>query len=326
MNSIIIATDTFEQINGVSTTYKNILNVTNKKVNLIHPGLFRWKSINAYPEIQICCEPIKAYKAIQKIKPTHIHIATEGPIGLVARIYCKLNKLPFTSAYHTKFPEYLNIYLKIPINFGYSLMKLFHKKSRAILVPSSSCLEDLQNKGFKNLVLWTRGVSSSLIKTVSKNTTQGKIKVLSVGRISKEKNLEALCELNKDFDITIIGDGPELKRLKKKYKSIKFPGYKFGTELANYYSQNDVFCFTSKTDTFGIVIIEALCNGLPVVGYNVTGPKDLIRCNIDGYLGDDLKENIYKSIKLSKKNIQEYSIKKWTWKKCEEILFKQLLD
>jgi glycosyltransferase involved in cell wall biosynthesis len=325
MEKILIATDTFEQVNGVSTTYKNILKVSDYNIEIIHPALFNYTSFRSYPEIQFCTQPFKVYKKIKGIKPSHIHIATEGPIGLVARMYCKFHKISFTSAYHTKFPEYLNIYFKFPIKVGYLLMRLFHKKSNAVLVPTQSCINDLKKFGFKNLALWTRGVDKDLIKKRTNKKNNHKIKVLSVGRISKEKNVEVLCKLNDDFDITIVGDGPELKNLKTKYPNINFPGYKFGKELAELYSKNDVFCFTSKTDTFGIVIIEALCNGLPVAAYNVTGPKDLIKNRVNGFLGDNLKENIIKCNELHKVEIQTNSTKKWSWKNCENILIKHLL-
>ena len=324
MKNIIIATDTFEQVNGVSTTYKNILKVTKRKIGVVHPGLFKWKSMKYYPEIQICIQPYKVYKYLKASNPSHIHIATEGTIGLVARFFCKINKVTFTSGYHTKFPEYLNIYFKLPINIGYFLFKLFHKKSQAVLVPSLSCLNDLKAKGFNNLVLWTRGVDKSLISHKIQKSNSKKIKVLSVGRVSKEKNLEELCKYYEHFDITIVGEGPELEKLKQKYPDINFPGYKFGNELAKYYSQNDVFCFTSKTDTFGIVIIEALCNGLPIAAFNVTGPKDIVEKKINGFLSNNMYQNILKCKSLNRSKIKKAAVKKWSWLNTEKILFEQI--
>ncbi|MFZ8943310.1 MAG: glycosyltransferase [Methylophilaceae bacterium] len=325
MDKYVIATDTFDQVNGVSTTYKNILKVSKRDIEIIHPSQFKYKSFKSYPEIQFCTEPIKVFKKIKAIKPTHLHIATEGPIGMAARIYCKFYKVPFTSAYHTKFPEYLNIYFRLPVKFGYFLMRLFHKKSNAVLVPTNSCINDLKKFGFKNLALWTRGVDKELIKKRINQKPNKKIKVLSVGRIGKEKNLDALCSLHQYFNITIVGDGPELENLKSKYSNINFVGYKFGKELAELYSKHDVFCFPSKTDTFGIVIIEALCNGLPVAAYNVTGPKDIVKNKITGFLGNDLKKNIIQCSDLNKTEIQQVSIQKWSWRECEKILFNNLL-
>ena len=325
MNKILIATDTYEQVNGVSTTYKNIFKCSKKKIKIIHPALFKYKSFKAYPEIQFCFQFLKVYKAIKKYSPTHIHIATEGPIGLVARIYCKLNKLTFTSAYHTRFPEYLESYFGHFKNIAYMYLKLFHKKSKMIFVPSRSCMDDLKNLGFSKLHLWTRGVSEELIFNAPYSKKNGKkIKVLYVGRVSKEKNLLKLCELHQYFDITIVGDGPIKNELENNYKNIKFVGYKFGKELAKFYHSNDVFCFPSLTDTFGIVIIEALSNGLPVAAYNVTGPKDIVTPGVDGFLGSNLKENIELAFKLNRLKIKKESSKKWSWQQCHDILISGL--
>lgn len=326
MKKIVLATDTFDQINGVSTTYKNILKITKQPLSIIHPGQFKWVNFKVYPEIQVCIEPLKVYRAIMKLRPSHIHIATEGPIGLIARIYCKVNKIPFTSGYHTKFPEYLQIYFKFPLKLSYFLLRLFHKKSKAVLVPSRSCKLELEKQKFNNLVLWTRGVDNELIIKTSKSKRREKINVLHVGRISIEKSIDDLCVLQDKFNVTIVGDGPYLKAIKEKYNKINYLGYKFGKDLANIYSQHDVFCFTSKTDTFGIVMIEALCNGLPVAAYNVTGPKDIVIKGLTGFLGQDLENNIINCLKLDRQLIQNLSVKKWTWQSSEKILFKNLLD
>ena len=325
MQKILIASDTFEQVNGVSTTYKNIFEYSNKKIKIIHPALFKYRSFKAYPEIQFCFQFLRVYREIKKHKPTHIHIATEGPIGLVARFYCKINNLPFTSAYHTRFPEYLESYFGRFKNVAYLYLKLFHKKSKMIFVPSKSCLDDLKKLGFSNLNLWTRGVSDELIVDAPfKRKNKNKIKVLYVGRVSKEKNLLKLCELHNHFEITIVGDGPIKYELETRYKDIKFVGYKFGKDLAQYYHSNDVFCFPSLTDTFGIVIIEALSNGLPVAAYDVTGPKDIVTHGVDGFLGKNLKDNIELAFRLNRNEIKRQSSKKWSWQQCHDILISGL--
>jgi glycosyltransferase involved in cell wall biosynthesis len=273
---------------------------------VIHPGLFKWKSVSIYPEVQICKEPLKAYKKIKEINPTHIHIGTEGTIGLAARIYCKLNKIPYTTGYHTKFPEYLWKLAHIPLFITYSYLKVFHNDSKAILVPSHSCKENLiSNKHYR----------------------KSKIpKIIYVGRVSKEKNLEVLCELQDKFAITIVGEGPLLYKLKSKFPKVNFLGYRFGSSLADTYKSHDVFCFPSKTDTFGIVMIEALANGLPVAAFNVTGPKDIVEDGKTGYLGDNLEDNIRKCLKLDRKKIASNINQQWSWHKCIEILHSHLLN
>lgn len=325
MHKILIATDSFDQVNGVSTTYRNILKHSRKQTYVVHPGLFKWTNFSVYPEVQFCTEPLKAYTKIKDIAPTHIHIGTEGPIGLAARIYCKLNKVPYTTGYHTKFPEYLWKLLRIPKFLTYAYLKVFHNDSKAILVPSRSCQEELIKKGFNHVEVWTRGVAKNLIshKLFKKSKST---KIIYVGRVSKEKNLEPLCELENKFDITIVGEGPVLDKLKAKYPKINFTGYRFGRDLADTYKEHDVFCFPSKTDTFGIVMIEALANGLPVAAYRVTGPVDIVEEGITGYLGDDLEENIRRCLKLNRKNIASNINQQWTWNRCIAILHDHLLN
>ena len=325
MHKILIATDSFGQVNGVSTTYRNILKHSRKKTFVVHPGLFKWTKFSVYPEVQFCTEPLEAYKRIKEIAPTHIHIGTEGPIGLAARIYCKLNKIPYTTGYHTKFPEYLWKLLRIPKFLTYAYLKVFHNDSKAILVPSRSCQEELIKKGFNRVVVWTRGVAKNLISHKPYKKSQSP-KIIYVGRVSKEKNLEPLCELENKFDITIVGEGPILDKLKAKYPKINFTGYRFGRDLADTYKEHDVFCFPSKTDTFGIVMIEALANGLPVAAYRVTGPVDIVEEGITGYLGDDLEENIRRCLKLNRKNIASNINQQWTWNRCIAILHDHLLN
>jgi len=324
VHKILIATDSFDQVNGVSTTYRNILRHSRKITYVIHPGLFKWKSAPLYPEVQLCQEPIKAYKRIKEIAPTHIHIGTEGPIGVAARIYCKLNKVPYTTGYHTKFPEYLWKLARIPLFITYTYLKIFHNDSKAILVPSKSCKEELNKKGFNNVVVWTRGVSKDLISNKPSRKSKSP-RVIYVGRVSKEKNLEVLCELQDKFEITIVGEGPILNRLKEKYPKVNFTGYRFGQELADTYRSHDVFCFPSKTDTFGIVMIEALANGLPVAAFRVTGPVDILEEGVTGYLGDDLEENIHQCLKLDRKKIASNINQQWSWGNCIDILHSQLL-
>ena len=325
MHKILIATDSFDQVNGVSTTYRNILRYSRRKTFVVHPGLFKWTNFSVYPEVQFCMEPLKVYKKIKEIGPTHIHIGTEGPIGLAARIYCKLNKIPYTTGYHTKFPEYLWKLARIPKFITYTYLKVFHNDSKAILVPSRSCQEELIKKGFNNVVVWTRGVARNLIsnKTFKKSK---KTKIIYVGRVSKEKNLEPLCELENKFEITIVGEGPILNKLKAKCPRINFTGYRFGRELADTLKEHDVFCFPSKTDTFGIVMIEALANGLPIAAYKVTGPVDIVEEGKTGYLGDNLEDNIRRCLKLNRKNIASNINQQWTWNKCIAILHDHLLN
>lgn len=324
MNNILVVTDTYEQVNGVSTTYKNMIAVSEGNITVAHPGMWSYKSPSIYPEVQICIEPLKVYKYLKMMNPCHIHIATEGVLGLVGRIYCARHKVPYTTAYHTKFPEFLYEMANIPQWITYSYLRWFHKKSKAILVPTVSCIDELKKRGFKNLVVWTRGVSDEMISDKAPQKTD-KIKLLNVGRVSKEKNLDVVCKLSEHdkYEVTIVGDGPYLEELKTKYPKAKFVGYKFGKELADIYATNDVFVFPSLTDTFGIVIIEALRNGTPVAAYDVTGPKDIINDGLTGSMCYDIEQSIEICLKLDRDTIKQVS-NRWSWKECLRVFLESL--
>lgn len=257
----------------------------------------------------------------------YIHIATEGPLGLFAKFYCDFNKIPYTTAYHTKFPEFLKKIAWIPTSITYRYMRWFHKYSKTVLVNTISLKEDLESRGFNNLQLWTRGVSKDLIEVRKSARKHNPLKVLYVGRVSKEKGLDDLCVLENLYNITVVGDGPYLNELKNKYKLVNFVGYKFGKELKDIYADNDVFAFPSQTDTFGIVIIEALCNGLPVAAFRVTGPQDIIEYGVTGYMvptGNSLIGAIEKCKSLDNVKVQQLSTKQWTWKNCYNIFMKHI--
>lgn len=318
---MLIITDTYEQVNGVSNTYKNIEKIADIELKIIHPGNFKWRSAPGYPEVQLITEPLKAYQHIKELGNLYdrVHIATEGPLGLLARMYCEKHDKEYTTSYHTKFPEFIKKLMYIPEFLTYGYERWFHKHSKAIYVPTQSVKQELEDNGFKNeIIVWTRGVAKELIAT-NRTATKDPVKLLSVGRVSKEKNLERVCELSDKYHVTVVGDGPYRQTLEKKYPKVEFVGYKFGKELAKIYADHDVFVFPSKTDTFGIVIIEALCNGTPVAAYDVTGPKDIVRQNIDGFLGSDLELNIRLCLDLDCAKIKDHAVKEWSWQKCWKI-------
>ena len=318
---MLIVSDTFDQVNGVSNTYKNLIQISEDKIDVLHPSMFKSVSAPLYPEVQLVINPWRVYQAIREIDPSHIHIATEGVMGLVARSYCKKHCITYTTSYHTKWPEFMKRIAKVPEFFTKWYVRWFHKYSRCVLVPTPGMKEELEAIGFKNdIMVWTRGVSEELVAEKRTAQQEEPIRLLNVGRVSREKNLEKICELsnNDEYQVTIVGDGPYRAELEKRYPKVKFLGYKFGKELAKVYADNDVFVFPSLTDTFGIVMIEALCNGTPVVAYNVTGPKDVIRNGETGYLGDDLEASIRSCLTLDCDKIKTTSIKDWSWQTALE--------
>jgi len=331
VGSMLIVTDTFQQVNGVSTTYKNLKKVAkarNIKLNILHPSLFRWIPMPFYPEIQLSIQPVRLWRMLNRLNPKHVHIATEGMMGVVSRTWCKWHKKPFTTSYHTRYPEYLQMMFRIPLKATYWYMRRFHAPAKATFVTTQSVKSELKAYGFEqDLVVWTRGVSKQLIsaqQNVPQSTYNPKLRVLNVGRVSLEKNLEKPCQYENSFDITIVGDGPHLEALKSKYKHVNFVGYQFGQALADIYAQNDVFAFPSLTDTFGIVMIEAMCNGLPVAGHPVAGPKDVIEHGLTGIISDDFFHAIQSCKMLDRETIKQRSREKWSWNRCFDIFSKHV--
>ena len=318
---ILIITDNIKgQVNGVATTYKNIESIARNRgydIVYIDAGDFSHIDCPLYPEVKLSF-PWRIGKKIKAMDADRIHIATEGPVGLMAKLFCDFKKIEYTTAYHTKFPEFIQSLTKIPTWLTYPYFKWFHKKSKTVLVPTYSVLNELKERGFGNIKVWTRGVSKDIIKERTNFDDSIILKVLCVSRVSKEKGLDDLCQLQDKYNITIVGQGPYLNTLARKYRKVNFTGYKFGQELAEEYIRNEVFCFPSKTDTFGVVMIEAMANGLPVAAYPVTGPVDVIIPNITGYMSEDLEFAIEQCRKYDKKKIQKESIENWTWDKATD--------
>lgn len=322
---IIIITDTFKEINGVVTTLvetKKELELRGHTVYVIEPSMFKTIKFYSYPDVHLSWNVWKIKKLIDQFLPDAVHIATEGPLGLAARLYLRFFKknCEYTTGYHTKFPEYLKIYFGIPLLITYSYLKWFHRKSYSVLITTASMKHELELKGFKNLVIWSRGVNTQIFypNFMNKNHIP---KYLCVSRVSKEKNLDDFCKLN--GHCILVGDGPYLSELKEKYPTVEFVGFKTGSDLAEYYRAADVFVFPSRSDTFGVVMIEALACGIPVAAYNVTGPKDIVTSGLNGYLGNDLQESVNKCLSLDKDLVYQSS-KKWSWKTTTDTFEKSL--
>ncbi|NBW84611.1 MAG: glycosyltransferase family 1 protein [Proteobacteria bacterium] len=233
-------------------------------------------------------------------------------MGIVSRIYLSYKKIPFTSAIHTKFPEYLNLHLRVPLSITYALMRWFHKRSHSVLVNTKSHKEELEKRGFRNLSIWSRGIDFKKFKDTSIKLNH-KDYLLYVGRVSKEKNIEAFLNIETTHEKVVVGDGPYRQTLQKKFPRVKFVGCKTGPELAAWYRNASVFVFPSMTDTFGIVVIEALFCGVPVAAYPVTGPLDIVEEGITGSLDHDLKKAIDKALQINRENCTK-NAEKYTWR------------
>lgn len=327
---ILIITDNVrDQINGVVTTYKN-LEYQGKQdgydIVFLDPNSFINFPMFGYKEIKISL-PFNIGKHIEKINPDHIHIATEGPIGLMTRLYLDRKKIRYNTSYHTKFPEALKKILGIPEFITWKYICWFHKHSGKVLTTTISMRDELIDHGLKTDILpWTRGVDRNIFTSAKRTVNDGKIILLCVSRISKEKNLDAFCELfYPNSKKILVGDGPYRKELEETYKDVEFVGFKTGNELAEYYRMADVFVFPSRWDTFGIVMIESMACGTPVAAYPVTGPKDVVKNGIDGYLSYDLNYAISCCLKLDRDKVLNSSYN-WSWKNTWDIFKNNLVE
>ena len=321
---IAIITDAWEpQINGVVRTLKATTEELRKmghKVTIFSHIGHRTIACPGYPSIRVAIFPAKKLtRDLETINPDAIHIATEGPLGIAARRWCLKNKISFTTSYHTQFPEYLRLRLPIPLSLSYAWFRRFHSKATSTLVPTASQKKRLTDRGFRHVKVWGRGVDTTLFTpNHAKELDYPKPIMVYMGRISVEKNIGAFLSLDMPGTKLIIGDGPDLEMLKQRYPTAIFTGSKSGSELASWLSSGDVFVFPSKTDTFGLVILEALACGLPVAAYPVTGPKDIIREGITGSLNIDLRTAITNALKLDADACINYA-QQTNWTKVSNV-------
>ena len=292
---ILIVTDAWRpQVNGVVMTLERLARtLADRGVETVFltPEGFRTIPLPSYAEIRLAlATPAKVALRIMAAEADCIHIATEGPLGILARRACLARGLRFTTSYHTRFPEFLSARLPVPEAWTYRWLRRFHNVGKAMMVATPSLAAELTGRGFANIRIWSRGVDMECFhpKHRSDLGLEGPV-FLCVGRVAVEKNLEAFLKLDLPGTKMVVGDGPALAELKARYPDAVFTGVKRGAELAALYASADVFVFPSRTDTFGNVIIEALASGTPVAAYPVTGPLDILTDG-GGVLADDLRQ------------------------------------
>lgn len=290
---LLLATDAWHpQTNGVVRTLSTMvreLRGLGVCIEAVAAGDFPALPLPTYPEIKLSVWLGGLSERIDRFDPDAIHIGTEGPIGQAVRRYCLKRGYKFTTSFHTRFPEYVRERLPIPLKLTYPLVRRFHDPAFRTLVPTQTLKEDLERRGFRHLKVWGRGVDTALFNPSRRRETAWPRPVLlNVGRVAPEKNLEAFLSLNIPGTKVVIGDGPQLKALRSRYPNAVFPGAKFGGDLADYYAAADVFVFPSLTDTFGLVMLEAIASGTPVAAFPVTGPLDVLQPNVTGVIDDDL--------------------------------------
>jgi glycosyltransferase involved in cell wall biosynthesis len=270
-----------------------LLDADGIEVEVISPDQFTTIPCPTYPEIPLAVLPGKALsKHLERIAPDFIHLATEGPLGWAARGWCLRNKFPFTTAYHSKFPEYVQARTGLPLFIPYAGMRHFHAPSSGVLVPSVNVFNELQDWRFGHLKLWSHGVDQSAFKPGPKTAFADLPRpiFLNVGRVTIDKNLEAFLALDLPGSKVVVGSGPQRKELMAKYPNAHFHMVSGDEALAACYNGADVFVFPSRTDTFGLVMLEALACGVPVAAFPVTGPKDVIGESGAGILSEDLRQ------------------------------------
>jgi glycosyltransferase involved in cell wall biosynthesis len=329
--TILIVTDNLpEQINGVVTTYKNIeacAILDNYRVVYLDPGRFRYVDCPRYNEVKITLTRTRTVgKILEEINPDHIHIATEGPLGLCARQYLDKHNYRYNTAYHTKFPEGIRKLFGIPEALTWPLVRWFHKHSGKVLTTTDSMVAELKEHGFDGeIVSWTRGVDRGIFKPDLRVETVSKY-LLCVSRVSKEKNLEKFFELDYPGYLKImVGDGPMLETYRKQYPDVHFTGYKTGIDLARYYANAEVFVFPSEWETFGIVMIEAMACGTPVAAYPVQGPLDVVDQAVTGFVNEDLKSAVDGCLQLNRDSVYRGSLR-WSWERAWAIFKENLIS
>jgi glycosyltransferase involved in cell wall biosynthesis len=326
---ILIATDAWKpQVNGVVNTYVNIEReaaAAEFSLSFLTPSEFRTVPLPSYGEIRLALiRPSDAARHADKSRADWIHIATEGPIGLAMRAHCLRTGRPFTTSYHTRFPEYVAARAPVPLSWGYRFERWFHNAGAGVMAASRSLCSELTAQGIRNVHLWSRGVGLELFKP-RKVDRFGLPRPLFLyaGRVAIEKNLDAFLRLDLPGSKAVVGGGPQLEALKARYPGVTFTGPKFGQDLAEHYASADVFVFPSLTDTFGNVLLEALACGVPVAAFNVMGPKDVILDRSVGILGADLQEAALAALSLNRETCRAFA-EQFSWSACAQR-FKQII-
>ena len=327
---ILVATDAWHpQINGVVRTLTMMAEAAKGfgvEVTFLTPQSFRTFALPSYPDLRLALPyQAKLARLIVEARPDSIHIATEGPIGLSARRYCRKHGLPFTTSFHTRFPEYISARLPVPESWIWTVMRWFHGASQAVMAATPALAAELRRRGFRNVVLWPRGVDTSHFHPRAVDLGLPRPVFLCVGRVAVEKNLEAFLDLDLPGTKLIVGDGPALAPLARKYPEAVFLGARQGEALAQAYAAADVFVFPSRTDTFGLVLLEALASGLPVAAFPVTGPRDVIGAAPVGALNEDLRAACLSALTISPQACLDFAARH-TWEASARIFVDNISD
>jgi len=308
---LLLVTDAWEpQTNGVVTTLKAILQHLPElgiDARVVHPGLFDTWPLPSYPEIRIARNPGRLGAAMDAFQADAVHIATEGPLGMAARRACLKRGIAFTTAVHTKFPEYVNARIGLPLSVGYRFMRWFHGPAISTLCTTQSHRVELESWGLSGVVVWGRGVDTALFRPAARTGERTRPRLLYVGRVAVEKNIEAFLALDLDADKVVVGDGPARRSLEASHPEVSWLGYQRGQALVDEYARADAFVFPSRTDTFGLVMLEAMACGTPVAAFPVTGPRDVVVDGVNGALDDDLRVAVRRALSVPREGCRRFA-------------------
>lgn len=324
---LLVATDAWHpQVNGVVRTYEHFAEqarALGHEIGFLTPQDRPSMPCPTYPEIRLALITRRGIrKQFEAFDPEFVHIATEGPLGLAARNHCIRTGRPFTTSYHTRFPEYVAARVPVPVSWSYAYMRWFHNAGNGIMVSTPSLQGELEARGFRNIYAWSRGVDTDLFRPRAERLFGDDRSVfLYVGRVAPEKNIGAFLDLELPGRKVVVGPGPQLDALRARYPEVIFTGPKFGDDLAAHFASADVFVFPSLTDTYGVVLLEALASGVPVAAYPVTGPKDVIVSGRVGVLDADLGRAARAALNIDRGACRDYAVK-FSW----EASTRQLLD
>ena len=331
---IVIVTDAAPpQVNGVVITLTTLgreLGALGHAVHFVTPASFRTVPCPTYPEIRLALFPgAGVRRALDSLRPDAIHIATEGPLGIAARRYCVRHDLPFTTSYHTRFPEYVRARAPIPTALTYAWLRRFHGRAERVMVPTRSIQDELQARRFGNTVIWPRGVDIERFCPQGPRAldqamlADGHPLFAYVGRVAIEKNLRAFLDLELPGAKWVIGDGPQLVELRRAYPAVHFTGAVAHAALPAYYRSADVFVFPSRTDTFGLVLLEAMACGVPVAAFPVPGPQDVIGGSAAGVLDADLRVAAIGALQISRDAARKHALR-FSWQHVAKVFLGHL--
>lgn len=325
---ISLATDAWvPQVNGVVRTLERLRDEAadlGAEIDIIGPDRFHTLPLPTYSEIRLAVTtPGTVSDHIEQATPDFVHIATEGPIGLLARRHCLKVGRPFTTSYHTRFPEYVAARVPVPTSLTYGLLRRFHNAGVATMVTTDTLISELTGRGFDNVVRWPRGVDHELFRPRASVLDLPRPIFMYVGRVAVEKNMDGFLDLDLPGSKVIVGDGPQLAELKRRYPDAHFLGARFGEDLAAIYASADVFVFPSVTDTLGLVVMEALASGVPVAAFPVPGPRDIIGESGAGVLSHDLREAALAALEIPREKARAHALT-FSWSESARVFIENV--